>query len=581
MLEGLSAITWDNLTHAYGPAGDVPDMIRALASPDPEEWVNALDGLYATLCHQRCTVYEATAPAVSFLLELLGYPKVRCRGRILEVLADSARAGSYLAVHGADEEDKTEEYEQQLAEELEWVRQAREAIWNGLDMYLDLLTDFDKRLRIIVPYTLGLLIGFAHEEMPEAIRERDPFSLIAKRLAHHLDEEPSELVQASMIFSLGHLVPHRAEARRLLERQVKDRSATKRIRLSAALSLARGAEKPSGVVLDVLLDALKDPEETNHLFDTDQPGMEAKHHPLAKAYREAGAPLSDSAGTGFDPDDVGKDEDFKFPWLESWTTSVILKHLSRADAEHIDRAVPLVTSFLDRANGHTVNDVVAPILRLVFRDRKVTQKTRRKDLTDAQAEVLQHLYDNWKLWATDIGNVETVFDQFGLTHERKNWMRLLGIKEAPLLASRIEEILAALVPDQQWSWEDSTVKRINLRQIGTGAFLPHLKQYPDLEDLDLSGLPLSDDDLSHLVVFRKLRSLHIPSTAVTDTGVKTLTALKELQLLNLSCTRITDAAFASLTKLPKLRSLMLWKVQISEKALKQFQRVRPNCQVSR
>src|SRR5262249_20379675 len=156
------------------------------------------------------------------------------------------------------------------------------------------------------------------------------------------------------------------------------------------------------------------------------------------------------------------------------------------------------------------------ILRLVFRDRKVMRKTRRKHLTDAQAEVLQHLYDNWKLWATDIGNVETIFDQFGLTHERKNWKRLLGIKEARLSASRIEERLAAIVRDQQFCWERSSVKRINLRGIGTGAFLPHLIQYADLEDLDLSSVPLSDADLSHLVELRKLRSLHIPSTGVTD-----------------------------------------------------------------
>src|SRR5262245_43071513 len=105
MLEGLSAIDWESLTHAYGPAGDIPDMIRRLTSPDPEQWVGALDSLYATLCHQCCTVYQATAVAVPFLVELLGRREVRCRGRILQFLGDAARATSYLAAHGQLFED--------------------------------------------------------------------------------------------------------------------------------------------------------------------------------------------------------------------------------------------------------------------------------------------------------------------------------------------------------------------------------------------------------------------------------------------------------------------------------------------
>ncbi len=33
MLEGLNDINWQRLTHAYGPATDVPDLIRKLTSP--------------------------------------------------------------------------------------------------------------------------------------------------------------------------------------------------------------------------------------------------------------------------------------------------------------------------------------------------------------------------------------------------------------------------------------------------------------------------------------------------------------------------------------------------------------------
>lgn len=36
-LAGLDAVNWAGLTHAYGPAGDVPRLIRAPASAEPDE----------------------------------------------------------------------------------------------------------------------------------------------------------------------------------------------------------------------------------------------------------------------------------------------------------------------------------------------------------------------------------------------------------------------------------------------------------------------------------------------------------------------------------------------------------------
>jgi len=120
MLERLYEIPWDQLSHAYGSAGDVPDMIRALASDDANTRANGLDGLYATICHQQCTVYEATAPAVPFLLELVGDERVKGRARILQLLGDILVTWGYLEAHGSfdsPEERAQPEYQQALAQE--------------------------------------------------------------------------------------------------------------------------------------------------------------------------------------------------------------------------------------------------------------------------------------------------------------------------------------------------------------------------------------------------------------------------------------------------------------------------------
>jgi hypothetical protein len=48
MLEGLDAIHWAELLHAYGPATDVPDLIRSLLSDDPQLIEETLDSLHST-----------------------------------------------------------------------------------------------------------------------------------------------------------------------------------------------------------------------------------------------------------------------------------------------------------------------------------------------------------------------------------------------------------------------------------------------------------------------------------------------------------------------------------------------------
>jgi hypothetical protein len=75
MLEGLDAVPWNNLTHAYGTAGDVPELIRAVTSADESTRRKAWHSLYGNLWHQG-TIYEATAHAVPFFIELAGSTSV-------------------------------------------------------------------------------------------------------------------------------------------------------------------------------------------------------------------------------------------------------------------------------------------------------------------------------------------------------------------------------------------------------------------------------------------------------------------------------------------------------------------------
>ncbi|MEU6760676.1 hypothetical protein [Streptomyces sp. NPDC046685] len=62
----LDHVPWHTLTHAYGSAEDVPDLIRALFHEDEETVEEAIYELFGNIHHQG-TVYPASAPAVPFL----------------------------------------------------------------------------------------------------------------------------------------------------------------------------------------------------------------------------------------------------------------------------------------------------------------------------------------------------------------------------------------------------------------------------------------------------------------------------------------------------------------------------------
>ncbi|MGC4896736.1 HEAT repeat domain-containing protein [Micromonospora sp. DT31] len=69
MFDGLDAVAWGELSHAYGNAHDTPGLLRRAGSEDSDAASEALSDLHGSIFHQG-TVYPATVPAVPFLAEL-------------------------------------------------------------------------------------------------------------------------------------------------------------------------------------------------------------------------------------------------------------------------------------------------------------------------------------------------------------------------------------------------------------------------------------------------------------------------------------------------------------------------------
>ncbi|MFE2386827.1 hypothetical protein ACFXDC_36280, partial [Streptomyces misionensis] len=83
---GLDTVDWSALTHAYGPADDLPGLLRDLCSPDAPQRHKALHELYGNIFHQGSR-YPATAAAVPFLARMAADPALPDRSALLELLA--------------------------------------------------------------------------------------------------------------------------------------------------------------------------------------------------------------------------------------------------------------------------------------------------------------------------------------------------------------------------------------------------------------------------------------------------------------------------------------------------------------
>jgi len=134
MFESLDAVPWSNLGHAYGTAEDVPVLLRQAMSDNQDERNEAWNELYGNLWHQG-TVYEATAPAVPFLIDMLDADLSPCRQEAANYLIALAHGNSYLDVHAPLFPEVFANKEAELNEELHWVAAARAAVAAGGERY--------------------------------------------------------------------------------------------------------------------------------------------------------------------------------------------------------------------------------------------------------------------------------------------------------------------------------------------------------------------------------------------------------------------------------------------------------------
>ncbi|MFG2112713.1 HEAT repeat domain-containing protein [Streptomyces sp. NPDC048718] len=151
MLTGIEEVDWASLGHAYGPADDVPELLRGLGSDDPAEREQALDDMYGAVHHQG-DVYDSTLACIPFLLELVADPTVQDRGGIVELLTSVGG----IDLNGDEELDELDPEDEEFIPAGNYAMAAA-AIAAGADVFLGLVDDPDLEVRLATPCALASL----------------------------------------------------------------------------------------------------------------------------------------------------------------------------------------------------------------------------------------------------------------------------------------------------------------------------------------------------------------------------------------------------------------------------------------
>jgi hypothetical protein len=261
LLERLDDIDWQAVRASFGPATDVPDILRALAAPDcdAEQVDELVTRLTIELTVEDTWLVEATPVALPFMLELAAGPGVVARGALLELahnLSLTARDIRACADASGQEEQVG------FADELTGVLGANDPRLMGL------LGDPDALVRAWAALLLAL-----------GRRVSSTQTAIVLAVCSALARERAPLAKVAYLAALEDLGVHEPARSHLDDQSFA-------VRVAAALSLIR-VDDASSPAFACLAEALADPAHTRERY-----GEAMRFRPLRLAASICSAGLS-------------------------------------------------------------------------------------------------------------------------------------------------------------------------------------------------------------------------------------------------------------------------------------------------
>ncbi|HEX2348340.1 MAG TPA: hypothetical protein VHI51_07890 [Ktedonobacterales bacterium] len=218
MFDELDQVPWSTLEHAYGDAGDIPDLIRALVSSDPDEREQAQDMLDMGPFHQE-SLYSCTPFVVRCLMQLAQEPDMYDKPWLLQYISRVLASALY---HLPDPEMLVLAPEELLLEPEEmYAKQIVLEIQPRLRQLLRLIYDSDALVRLAA---LRLLV-MMDADLPD----------LGRVLSDRLAAETEAQIRSALTFCLG-LLADRDMLARIVE-TLGDVTESLLVRIAAGFSV--------------------------------------------------------------------------------------------------------------------------------------------------------------------------------------------------------------------------------------------------------------------------------------------------------------------------------------------------------
>ena len=264
-IAAVGAIDWRKIEHAYGPAADVPELIRTVVQGAGTDALQAIGELANNLNHQG-SIYPATSPAVPVLIEALRATQAGAlvRARLLHLLAGIA--GGAAEWIGQDAGNTTTAESREGPDYVSF-RDVFAAVWRGAELYTRLLqSDPDADVRMQAAHVLGVLAAPGSVfVLAESVHG---FGGVVDALIERVQEERDDLALSSVAFALGRVVAFDPRVRGALRQLVEKVEANEAVRVAAALGLVEADRDRHEelAVVDLLADTMSRAAETDLLF---------------------------------------------------------------------------------------------------------------------------------------------------------------------------------------------------------------------------------------------------------------------------------------------------------------------------
>lgn len=242
----LDEVDWGRFRHAYGLAGDVPDLLRTLSARDQQRATAGLSTLWNEVRHQGGSSAPA-ALAVPFLLHAAADRAVHNRADLLLLAAEAGHRNHF----GRDRREDLLQVGYLPGEDafdcsgypVQWTLQAaRDALTAGAQLLTGLLDDPDPAVRAHAAYALATAAS--------------PPSRVRHELRAKLGVEREPSVRISLVLAVTQLAVEQADDPGIVawvQRLWTDRDKPADVRLAGALAwLCATRARPPAALLDLL-----------------------------------------------------------------------------------------------------------------------------------------------------------------------------------------------------------------------------------------------------------------------------------------------------------------------------------------